>query len=119
MTLFVTYPVLTIQSTVSATSSGVPSLPIGISAEHQHSAHQQETNTYTLRQLLAAPRQHLRLLDQRRRNPIDSDTLRSVCVGKPVHETMERGFRRPGARQQMRYSPLCTRPAARLYHTYA
>lgn len=43
MTLFVTYPVLTIQTTVSATSSGVPSTPIGISA-HSTSAIHPPTN---------------------------------------------------------------------------
>jgi hypothetical protein len=48
MILFVTYPVLTIQSTVSAISSGVPSLPIGISARRQHSSCLAETQTIIL-----------------------------------------------------------------------
>jgi hypothetical protein len=101
-TLFVTYPVFTIYITVSATSSGYPSLPMGISfssafqppAKTQHERYR-ENGVHTFRKLLIIPWQHRSFLDQRGRNSIYGDTRLRIRARHPMDQAMERRFRRP------------------------
>lgn len=96
-----------IQSTVSATSSGVPSTPIGTSTQ-QSSAHPlsqtpppnsappfQKKLLPTLGQLLRIPRQHFRIADQRRRDPIHRYALRCTVLTQPMDQAVQCRFRRP------------------------
>lgn len=46
----------------------------------------------TLGQFVHTPRQHLRLLNQRRRNRIHRDSLLRIRIRKPMHEPMQRAL---------------------------
>jgi len=91
MSLLVRYPVLTIQSTVSAISSGCPNRPSGISLLISQACEKQDIVVVILTcfQLIATSGQHGRVLNQSRRYSIDSDTLAAIGTRQPVYQTVK------------------------------
>jgi len=99
MTLFVKYPVLTIQITVSAISCGRPRRPTGIPSMVSYAHKQQSTilDLLTLRKFLAVPCQKFCICDQGGCNTVHRYALFGIGASQPMYKAMHGRFGGPVA----------------------